>query len=125
MSTTDGSQYAVAVPIVNETGHGLRATGVGADFLIHTTLAAGNLSRVGIAIGALPPARVSSFVHKLHELEEALTRLSQTAAVIGEQASVLHHQVAEATAQREACSTHVDVSLTTIEAAAAPAARTD
>jgi len=121
MSTADDSQYAS--PIVHETGHGLRATGVGADFAIHTTLAAGNLSRVGIAIGALPSTRASRFVHKLRELEDALTRLSQAARVIGEQASALHRQVADATAQREACSTHVD--LTTMEAAAAPATRTD
>jgi len=121
MSTTDDSQYAL--PIAHETGHGLRATGVGADFTIHTTLAAGNLSRVGIAIGALPPARASTFVHELRELEEALTRLSQAAGVIGERASALHRQVADKTAQREACSTHVG--LTTMEAAAAPAARTD
>ena len=121
MSTTDNSRYAL--PIVNETGHGLRATGVGADFAINTTLAAGNLSRVGIAIGALPPARASRFVHELHELEAALTRLSQTAGVIGEQASALHRQVADATSQRQTCSTNVG--LTTMEAAAAPANHTD
>jgi len=118
MSTTDGSLYAV--PIVNECGHGLRASGVGADFLINASLAAGTVSRVGIAIGVLLPARASSFVQKLRELEEALTQLSHTAGVIGEQASVLQRQVADATAQREACSTHVQC-LHTVEAAAAPA----
>jgi len=78
---------------------------------------------VGIAIGALSPARASTFVHELRDLEEALTRLSQTARVIGERASALHRQVADATAQREACSTRIG--LTTMEAAAAPAARID
>ena len=121
--TTDNSQYAL--PIVDETGHGLRATGVGADFAINTTLAAGNLSRVSIAIGALPPARASRFVHELRNLEDELTRLSQTAGVIGERASALHCQVADAMAQRKACSAHDHVGLTTMAAAAAPAVHTD
>jgi hypothetical protein len=117
MSVPDYSQYVL--PVVYQDGHGLRATDVGADFLINTTLAAGNLSHVGIAIGALPPTRASRFVQELRELEEALSKLSQIAAAIGQQASLLHHQVTDATAQREACSAHV--SPTTTEAAARPA----
>jgi hypothetical protein len=119
MSTSDDMYSQYALPIIHETGHGLRATDVGADFLINTTLAAGNLSHAGIAIGALPPTRASRFVQELRELEEALTKLSQTAAAIGQQASLLYHQVTDATAQREACSAHV--SSTTTEAAATPA----
>jgi hypothetical protein len=102
MSAVDASQYALpSVPIMP--GHGSRATGVGADFLINTTLAAGNLSRVGIAIGALPSTGHSSFTRELCELEEALAKLSQIAQTVGVQAAQLHQRVKDAAAQQNAC----------------------
>jgi hypothetical protein len=115
------SQYAL--PSVAEPGHGPRAIGVGADFLINTTLAAGNLSRVGIAIGALPPTRDSNFTCELRDLEAALAKLSQIAQTIGAQAAQLHQRVKDAAAQRNACaaSLSVDLTATGSEAALPPA----
>ncbi len=59
---------------------GMRATHVGSSYIISTARAAGNLSELGVLVGSSAAAHI--FEGELHELEQALTKLTYEANLI-------------------------------------------